>query len=182
MRKKKEVEGLTVAIDLPTTVEPVEPPPKKKKEISQKQRDALKKGMDALREKRKKLLDDDVVKPPNKDPVPQPVVAPPPPPAPERSSVKHQTLLSGVEHQIEPIVAPPPAPAPPAPPKVKKVRTPRPKYLTADDFNIFKNDLFNTLRPQTKAPEPTIESIVRPTQPNVLSGVSYLDEIFFKRK
>jgi hypothetical protein len=44
--------------------------------------------------------------------------------------VKHQTLLSGVEHQIE----------------------------------------------------PTIESIVRPTQPNVLSGVSYLDEIFFKRK
>jgi hypothetical protein len=167
MRKKKEVEGITLAIDLPTTVEPVVEPPKKKKEISQKQRDALKKGMDALREKRKKLLDDDVVKTPNKDPVPQPVVAPivaPAPPAPE------------------PIVAPPPAPAPPAPPKVKKVRTPRPKYLTADDFNIFKNDLFNTLRPQPKIEEPTIESIVRPTQPNVLSGVSYLDEIFFKRK
>jgi hypothetical protein len=182
MRKKKEVEGLTLSIDLPTTVEPIversgvkhqtllsdvshqiePPPPKKKKELSEKQRDALKKGMDALREKRKKLLDDDVVKP-------QPVVAPPPPPAP--------VVVP------EPIVAPPPAPAPaPAPPKVKKVREPRPKYLTADDFNIFKNDLFNTLRPQTKAPEPTIESIVRPTQPNVLSGVSYLDEIFFKRK
>jgi hypothetical protein len=163
MRKKKEVEGLTVAIDLPTTVEPVVDsvvdPPKKKKELSQKQRDALKKGMDALREKRKKLLDDDVVKPPPA-PAPEPVVAPAPAPVP----------------------APPPAPVP-APPKVKKVREPRPKYLTADDFNIFKNDLFNTLRPQpTKAPEPTIESIVRPTQPNVLSGVSYLDEIFFKRK
>jgi len=164
MRKKKEVEGLTVAIDLPTTVEPVvEPPPKKKKELSQKQRDALKKGMDALREKRKKLLDDDVVPPP------KPVVAPPPAPPPPAP---------------EPVIEPPPAPAPepPAPPKVKKVKTPRPKYLTANDFNIFKNDLFNTLRPQTKAPEPTIESIVRSTQPNVLSGVSYLDEIFFKRK
>jgi hypothetical protein len=159
--RKKEVEGLTLSIDLPTTVEPVVDPPKKKKEISQKQRDALKKGMDALREKRKKLLDDDVVKPPTKDPVPEPVVAPIVAPAPE------------------PIVAPPPVPAPP---KVKKVRTPRPKYLTSDDFNIFKNDLFNTLRPQTKIEEPTIESIVRPTQPNVLSGVSYLDEIFFKRK
>jgi len=171
MRKKKEVEGITLAIDLPTTVEPVvEAPPKKKKELSQKQRDALKKGMDALREKRKKLLDDDVVKPPNKDPAPAPVVAPPPAPEP---------IVAPPAPVPEPIVAPPPAPAPP---KVKKVRTPRPKYLTADDFNIFKNDLFNTLRPQTKAPEPTIESIVRPTQPNVLSGVSYLDEIFFKRK
>ena len=161
MRKKKEIEGITLAIDLPTTVEPIVDPPKKKKELSEKQRDALKKGMDALREKRKKLLDDEVVKPPNKDPVPQPVVAPPPAPVPVP----------------EPIVEPP------APPKVKKVREPRPKYLTADDFNIFKNDLFNTLRPQTtKAPEPIIESIVRPTPPNVLSGVSYLDEIFFKRK
>jgi len=162
MRKKKEVEGLTLSIDLPTTVEdpPVVEPPKKKKELSQKQRDALKKGMDALREKRKKLLDDDVVKPPNKDPVPEPVVAPPPAPPP----------------------IPEPVVAPPAPPKVKKVREPRPKYLTANDFNIFKNDLFNTLRPQPKIEEPTIESIVRPTQPNVLSGVSYLDEIFFKRK
>jgi len=161
MRKKKEIEGITLAIDLPTTVEPIVDPPKKKKELSEKQRDALKKGMDALREKRKKLLDDEVVKPLNKDPVPQPVVAPPPAPVPVP----------------EPIIEPP------APPKVKKVREPRPKYLTADDFNIFKNDLFNTLRPQiTKAPEPIIESIVRPTPPNVLSGVSYLDEIFFKRK
>lgn len=164
--RKKEVEGLTVAIDLPTTVEPVVDSvvelPKKKKELSQKQKDALKKGMDALREKRKKLLDDDVVKPVVvPQPAPEPIVAPP-----------------NKDPVPEPIIAPPPAPAPPAPPKVKKVREPRPKYLTANDFNIFKNDLFNTLRPQTKIEEP----IIQPTQPNVLSGVSYLDEIFFKRK
>ena len=163
MRKKKEVEGLTLSIDIPDAIPKEETPTtvvKKKKELSEKQRNALKKGMEALREKRKKVFDDEDVAP--KPAAPEPVVAPAP-----------------IVANKDPVVAPPPAPAPVE--KVKKIRKPRPTYLTADDFNIFKNDLFTKLR--SPSAEPIVQPTVQPTvQPVVLSGVSLLDEIFFKRK
>jgi hypothetical protein len=167
MGKKKTV-GNVVELDLPVT-----PPPelvvKKKKELSEKQRENLSKGMAILKAKREaksKKQDLEVVEA-------EVEVTPPLAPAPPS------------------VPAPAPAPAPvPVPEQPKKERKPRvvKNYLTAEDFNSFKSELLTSLKPVSES-KPSVQPIVQPivqsvAQPivkeRVISGRELLDKIFFK--
>lgn len=155
MGRKKQINGSTLSIELP---QPVEPEPKKKKELSDKQRENLSKGMAILKAKReaksKKADDDQEVEPP---------APPPPPPAP---------------------VAPPVAP--PAP--IKKERKPRTvkNYLTAEDFNSFKTELLSNLKPNQPVAhhQPVAMPIAMPTatqavmKERLITGSELLNRIF----
>ena len=76
------------------------------------------------------------------------------------------------------------------PVKPVKVVKPKVNYLTSEDFNTFKNDLFTQLRspapPIIVEKEKIVDKIIerpidRPVD-RILSGSALLDEIFFKRK
>ena len=173
MGRKKQINGSTISIDLPPipAPEPVDVPdqPKKKRELSDKQRENLSKGMAILKAKREsKSKKDDVEE--------EPAPAPPPPPPP-----------------------PQPAPVPVAPiesisryaPSEKKERKPRivKNYLTTEDFNSFKTELLTSLKPSSHQ-QPVIPSIREPVMPSikepamrerVISGKELLDAIFFKK-
>jgi hypothetical protein len=162
MAKKKTV-GNVIELDLPQTVEVV----KKKKEMSDKQRENLSKGMAILKAKREAKSKKQEVEVAEAE---EPVVAPVAPVTP---------------------VAPPVAVVAPEPvaPVVKKERKPRvvKNYLTTEDFNSFKSELLTTLKPGAVAPQPIVApSIIQPVvQPvvmkeRVISGRELLDKIFFK--
>jgi hypothetical protein len=156
MGKKKEIIGNTIEVEMPPTEAP-----KKKREISDKQRENLSKGMAILKAKResKAKKDDEPAELP-----PTPVApAPAPPPAPA------------------------PAPPPPEQPKVVKERKPRvvKNYLTTEDFNSFKSELLTSLRPNKDpqeryvAPTPTPSAAPSTTKERVISGSELLNKIFF---
>ena len=151
MGKKKEIIGNTIELDMPQA--PKEPP-KKKKEMTEKQRENLSKGMAILKAKREAKSKKD-------DESPEPVAPPPPPPPP-----------------------PPPAPLAPAPvvKKERKPRVVK-NYLTADEFNSFKSELLSTLKPTTPQTMVT-PSVVTPqtitTKERLISGSELLNKIFFK--
>jgi hypothetical protein len=154
MGKKKEIIGNTIELEMP-------PPeaPKKKREITDKQRENLSKGMAILKAKRESKA--------KKDDEPEPQVEAPPPAPP-------------------PAPAPAPAPPPPEQPKVVKERKPRvvKNYLTTEDFNSFKSELLTSLRPNKDpqeryvAPTPT-PSAAPATKERVISGSELLNKIFF---
>lgn len=132
--------------------------PKKKKELSEKQKENLRKGMEALKERRRKLMEDEDIIPDVKEVV---------------KEIIPETVLPVIKEVKE-----------------IKSRVPRvkPNYLTKDDFNAFKNDLLNQLRPVEKIveKEKIIDKIIEKPIDRVvverLSGSALLDEIFFKRK
>lgn len=166
MGKKKTI-GNVVELDLPPSPPP-EPVVKKKKELSDKQRENLSKGMAILKAKREAKSKKEDIEP---EPTPPPVVPPPvvaPPPAP---------------------VAPP-SPATPvvAPEQPKKERKPRvvKNYLTTEDFNSFKSELLTSLKPNAPSvPQTVIQREIVPVAQTVLkerviSGSELLNKIFFK--
>jgi hypothetical protein len=165
MAKKKTV-GNVIELDLPQTIEV---PAKKKKELSEKQRENLSKGMAILkanREAKSKKQEVEVAEaaeePVAAAPVAAPVVAAPP------------------------VVAVAPEPVAPV---VKKERKPRviKNYLTTEDFNSFKSELLTTLKPNAVAPVvPVVQREVPSVQPvaikeRVISGSALLDRIFFNK-
>jgi len=168
MGKKKTI-GNVIELDLPPTP-PAEPVVKKKKEMSEKQRENLSKGMAILKAKREaKSKKEDVEVEPTHVSHPAPLVAPPPAP-----------------------LAPPPSPVV-APEQPKKERKPRvvKNYLTTEDFNSFKSELLTSLKP-TVAPMPEYKPVIQNVpvaqpvaQPvlkeRVISGRELLDAIFFKK-
>jgi hypothetical protein len=156
MGKKKEIIGNTIELEMPPPPEA----PKKKREITDKQRENLSKGMAILKAKRESKAKKD-------DETPE---LPPTPVAPA------------------PAPAPPPTPvAPPPPEQPKKERKPRvvKNYLTTEDFNSFKSELLTSLRPPQQQQEryvaPTPTSSAAPTKEStrVISGSELLNKIFF---
>ena len=158
MGKKRQLQGAIVEIDMPVDVPPPPPPEqKKKREISDVQRANLAKGMAALKARRE--AKSKIVE------APEPVEPPaPPPPAP-------------------------PAPAPAPAPQEVKPRKPRvvKNYLTTDDFNSFRNELFTSLKKQPESqnsvPHVPIRetppvTIVQPIKERVITGRELLDKIF----
>ena len=157
MGKKKEIIGNTIEVEMPPNKDPPPEAPKKKREITDKQRENLSKGMAILKAKRESKA--------KKDDEPEPQVeAPAPAPAP----------------------APPP-PTPVAPEQPKKERKPRvvKNYLTTEDFNSFKSELLTSLRPPQQqqqqeryvAPTPTPSAVT--TKERVISGSELLNKLFF---
>lgn len=149
-RPKKQIEGNVISID----DTPTEIPVKKKKELSEKQKDNLRKGMEALKERRRKLMEDeDIIKPVEAPKVEETKAIEPPKPIESK-------------------------------PRISK---PKPNYLTADDFNNFKNDLLSQLRPiekiveKEKIVDKIIEKPVEKVVVEKLTGSALLNEIFFKR-
>lgn len=154
-RPKKQIEGNVFSIDdTPTEA------PKKKREITEKQRDNLRKGMEALKERRRKLMEDEDIVPEVKEVVKEVIKEV----VPEIKEVKEVKEIK---------------------PRVARIK---PNYLTAEDFNIFKNDLFNQLRPVEKIveKEKIVDKIIEKPIDRVvvekLTGSALLNEIFFKRK
>ena len=165
MGRKKNIEGSVVSLELP------EPP--KKKEISDKQKENLAKGMAILKAKREakaKKEDQEVVEAPA--PVqPSATLAPQAPPMPVKETIS------------------------PTEPVVKKERKPRvvKNYLTTEDFNSFKNELLGTLKKSEPVIPPIIPNLAPPIVPvsntpqvvkeiikeRVISGRELLDKIFF---
>jgi hypothetical protein len=170
-RKKQVIEGNIMTIDdtppPPQQQQPTIKEVKVKREITEKQRDNLRKGMMALKEKRKKLMDDEDVCKPDPIIVKEPLLP-----------VKEPLLL------VQPIVQPTVKPV-----RIKTVK-PKVNYLTSEDFNVFKTDLFTQLNRPTppiivekeKLVDKIIEKPIDRLVDRVVSGSALLDEIFFKRK
>jgi hypothetical protein len=161
MGKKKQLQGAVVEIDMPVDVPPPpQPESKKKREISDVQRANLAKGMAALKAKRE--AKSKVVEAPEPDVQEKEVPKPIAPPV---------------------VVAPPPAP-------VQEVKPRKPRvvknYLTTDDFNSFRNELFTSLKkpePQMSVPHVPVRetppvTIVQPIKERVITGRELLDKIF----
>ena len=161
-RAKKKTLGNVIELDLPPTPPP-EPVVKKKKELSEKQRENLSKGMAILKAKREaKSKKDDVSV--DQEPTPEPVPSTPVAPVP----------VAPVAVPVVPEVQP------------KRERKPRvvKNYLTTEDFNSFKSELLTSLKPGVVQQEykPIVQPVV--SQPvvkeRVISGRELLDKIFFK--
>jgi hypothetical protein len=165
MGKKKAVIGNTIEIDLPVVEPPAEPVVKKKREITDKQRENLAKGMAILKMKRENKSKKDA----EEKEVVEPVVTPP----------------------VVPVV--PVAPPAPVVQPVVKERKPRvvKNYLTTEDFNSFKNELLGSLKnndtvkpsePMIPAPQVVLQPqlIKEIVKERVITGREMLDRIFFK--
>jgi hypothetical protein len=162
MAKKKTI-GNVIELDLPPTPV-VEPVVKKKKEISDKQRENLSKGMAILKAKREaKSKQPDVE---DVEPSPPPVIAP----------------------VVAPVVAPvAPVAVAEQPKKERKPRVVK-NFLTTEDFNSFKSELLSSLKPNVNVPQQEYKPIVQPVVPvtqsilkeRVISGSELLNKIFFK--
>jgi len=155
MAKKKTV-GNVIELDLPQTAEV---PAKKKKELSEKQRENLSKGMAILKAKRE-----------------------------AKSKKQEVEVAEAAEEPVAPPVAVVAVAPEPVAPVVKKERKPRvvKNYLTTEDFNSFKSELLTTLKPGTVAPPSVpvpIQSVVQPVaiKERVISGSALLDRIFFNK-
>ena len=169
MGKKKQIEGSVMSIELPS--DPVVEP-KKKREMSEKQKENLAKGMAILKAKREaKSKKED-----SEQEVQEVKIVEPPKPIPVAASVAQE-----------------------APPAVKKERKPRvvKNYLTTDDFNSFKNELLTTLKkpeigmptnatPSLPVPIPvpvnnTPQVIKEIVKERVITGRELLDRLFFPK-
>ncbi len=157
-RKKQELQGNIMSIDLPVEE------PKKKKELSDKQRENLSKGMAALKAKREAKAKKESTE--TAESVPE--VSTPEVPTPE------------VSKPVVPEVSTPQVLEP-----VKKERKPRvvKNYLTTEDFNSFKNELLTSIKtPNT--PNSTTKPIVQQqiiketVKERVISGRELLDRLF----
>lgn len=161
MGRKKQIEGSVMSIELPA--DPVVEP-KKKREMSDKQKENLAKGMAILKAKREakaKKEEQEIVEAP-------PAVAPSATVAPEA----------------------PVRETPPNPPveKQKKERKPRvvKNYLTTEDFNLFKNEILSSMKKVEPIIPPPV--VVTPSQPpqvvkevikeRVITGRELLDKVF----
>lgn len=169
MARSKQVIGSSISIDLPIEA----PEAKKKREVSDKQRENLAKGMAALKAKREakskaKNVEEDA--PESCEPV---------------APVKETPPIQNSQPPLNTI--------PPVAPVVKKERKPRvaKNYLSKDDFNSFREELFSSLkttpvRPESKnfdfpvAPAITPQQIIQPTiiKERVISGSELLNRIF----
>ena len=165
MARSKQVIGSSISIDLPIEA----PEVKKKREVSDKQRENLAKGMAALKAKREakskaKNVEDEASEP--CEPV-APVKETPP-----------------IQNSLPPLNT-----TPPVAPVVKKERKPRvaKNYLSTDDFNSFREELFSSLKatpvrsePVAAAPIITPQQIIQPTiiKERVISGSELLNRIF----
>ena len=155
MGKKRELQGAVVQIDLPVDV-PV-PEPKKKRDLSEAQRANLSKGMAILKAKRE---------------------------AKAASAVPETTEVPEPKQETKPV--PVVAPVVASPPVVKeRKQRPQKNYLSTEDFNSFKSELFNTLKTTKQdVPMPVVQppvvqqTIVQPIKERVFSGRELLDKIF----
>jgi len=164
MGKKKQIEGAVVSIDLPADQASQH---KKKREVSEKQLENLKKGMAILKAKRE-----------------------------AKSKQQDNESVQEVAKVPEPEVPRPEVVAPPVSEPVKeqkRERKPRvvKNYLTTDDFNNFKNELFTTLKkPEPTTPLPPIKEVVKEVmkeaplaqsvvvKERLITGRELLDKIF----
>ena len=171
MARSKQVIGSSISIDLPIEA----PEVKKKREVSDKQRENLAKGMAALKAKREakskaKNVEEDASE------ACEPV-----------APVKETPPIQNSQPPLN--TAPPVVPVVP----VKKERKPRvaKNYLSTDDFNSFREELFSSLKatphphpvrsePVAAAPIITPQQIIQPTiiKERVISGSELLNRIF----
>lgn len=160
-KSKKVVLGNTVDVSIePVSTQPVSTQPEvadAKKKMNDK--------MAALRAKRNKLKEVDA-----------------------SSDDEMAPIAAGMRQIIkEPVQQPVASQQPEIKPKKERAKPVQKNYLTTEDFNTFKNDLFNQLRPVEKIVErekfvdKIIEKPVDRLVVQQLSGSSLLDEIFFKR-
>ena len=170
MARSKQVIGSSIAIDLPIET----PEVKKKREVTDKQRENLAKGMAALKAKREakskvKNVEDEASE------------------ACEPVAPVKETVIQNSQ--------PPLNTTQPVAVVVKKERKPRvaKNYLSADDFNSFREELFSSLKAAPLRPEPknfdlpvvqhpviTPQQIIQPTiiKERVISGSELLNRIF----
>jgi hypothetical protein len=173
MGKKKIIDPSTIVAIDDAAPEPMDTPvrEKKKREISDKQRENLKKGMMALkakREARRATQDTDTEASQVSQTPSTPISAPPTPPA-------NITPLPVIKERK---------------PRADKgaVRVPKPPPVSRDDFDSFKRDLMTSLTPQEKIIEKTIDRpvdrfvdrVVEKHTTKFVSGSDMLDAIFFK--
>lgn len=172
-KMKSKTIGNVIELDLPPS-----PPPepgqslvKKKKELSDKQRENLSKGMAILKAKREAKSRQSQKEDVETEPTPPPVVAPPVVQAPVVQA---------------PVVAPE---QPDKVSKIQKERKPRvvKNYLTTEDFNSFKTELLTSLKPAVSSVPsiPEYKPIAQPVaqtilKERVISGSELLNKIFFK--
>jgi hypothetical protein len=167
MARSKQVIGSSISIDLPIEA----PEVKKKREVSDKQRENLAKGMAALKAKREAKSKVKNVE--EEAPEPCEPVAP----------VKETPPIQNSQ--------PPLNTTQPVAVVVKKERKPRvaKNYLSTDDFNSFREELFSSLKatphpvrsePVAAAPIITPQQIIQPTiiKERVISGSELLNRIF----
>lgn len=159
MGRKKQFDSMpSVSIDLPEEA----PEVKKKKVLSDKQRENLAKGMAILKARRESKSKKEDTSPPE-TPV-EPIVKP---------VVVEQKPVAVVEQK--PVVVEP---------VVKKERKPRvvKNYLTTEDFNSFKNELLTTLKPSSVPSMPSMPSIpatpVSTTKERLITGSEMLNLLF----
>lgn len=157
MGRKKQFDSMpSVSIDLPEEA----PEVKKKKVLSDKQRENLAKGMAILKARRESKSKKEDTSPPETpiEPVVKPVVKP----------VVVEPVVKPVV--VEQVVAP-----------VKKERKPRvvKNYLTTEDFNSFKNELLTTLKPSSVPSMPSIPATpVSTTKERLITGSEMLNLLF----
>ena len=169
MARSKQVIGSSISIDLPIEA----PEVKKKREVSDRQRENLAKGMAALKAKREAKSKAKNVEEDASDAC-EPV-----------APVKETPPIQNSQ--------PPLNTTPPVAPVVKKERKPRvaKNYLSTDDFNSFREELFSSLKttqhphpirsePVAAAPIITPQQIIQPTiiKERVISGSELLNRIF----
>lgn len=143
----------------------------KKRELSDAQKNNLKKGMEALKAKRESLRKEQETE----------------------STTEIEPQQKVVEKKPAPVVAPVVAPQEPvitpvvAPVKERKPRVAK-KNVSFDDFNNFKNELLTSLKPSTAQPvsiekiiEKPVERIIDKQTIKYLSGSDLLDRVFFNK-
>lgn len=153
MVKKKDI-GNVVAVDIHTD------PPKPKREISEAQKNNLKKGMAILKAKREGLRKEQEEE--SSKSVSPPVVAP----------VVAPVVIEPVSTQEV---------------KVKRTVKPKKEPVGLDEFNTFKNEVLQKLQPKEVIKEVSVEKIVdRPvvtekvvTKERFVSGSELLNRLFF---
>ena len=167
MAKKKIIDPATI-IAIDDTPEMAVPPApvgeKKKRQVSEKQRDNLKKGMAALKAKREQNRATQEAEATE--------VAPTPPPIP---SPEVKTLPTVKERKARADKGQP--------------RVVRPPPVSKDDFDNFRRELMSSLTPQERIIEKPVDRVVekytekiveRPTT-KFVSGSDLLDSIFFRK-
>lgn len=171
MGKKKIIDPATI-ISIDDTPEMAVPPAgeKKKREVSEKQRENLKKGMAALKAKREQ----------------------------NRATQEAEATEVAPTPTAEPIQPPEVKTLPTVQPLQRRERKPRadkgqprvvrPPPVSRDDFENFRRELMSSLTPQERIIEKPIDRIVekytekiveRPTT-KFVSGSDLLDALFFK--
>lgn len=148
---------------------PTAPP---KRELTEKQRSNLQKGMAALKAKREALRSEQ-----EKDSTQPEDDAPPPQQKAPRPQARPKPTPSQPIQEIAQI-----KPTPPPPVRERKTK----KSVSFEDFNNFKNELLSSVK-QTERPvvterviEKPVERVVEKATVKYLSGSELLDNLFFR--